>query len=119
MFHRWNFQAGGDLTRWLDRAGPHSLETVMNDAHPSRATKLVSGFAFLGVTAAVLVTCSTPVLAVSCDDVRALTKVEQSFWAKKLSLTADQIHRIRQECYGQPHIREAKGDLVQPVAERR
>ena len=91
----------------------------MNPSHPSRATRLVSGFAFLGVTAAVLMMGSTPVLAVSCDDVRALTKVEQSFWAKRLSLTADQIHRIRQECYGLPRIHEAKGDLIQPVTERR
>ena len=91
----------------------------MNNSHPSRATKLVSGLAILGVTAAVLMTGVTPGLAVSCDDVRALTKVEQSYWAKKLSLTADQISRIRQECYGQPRIREAKGELVQPVTERR
>jgi hypothetical protein len=90
----------------------------MTPPHPLRATKLASGFAFLGVTAAVLMTGATPVLAVSCDDVRALTKVEQAFWAKRLSLTADQIQRIRQECYGQPRIREAKGDLVQPVTDR-
>jgi hypothetical protein len=90
----------------------------MTPPHPLRASKLVSGFAFLGVTVSALMTSSTAALAVSCDDVRALTKVEQTFWAKRLSLTADQIGRIRQECYGQPRIREAKGDLVQPVTDR-
>ena len=90
----------------------------MNASYSSRATKLVSGFAFLGVTLSALMTGATPALAVSCDDVRALTKVEQNFWAKRLSLTADQIHRIRLECYGQPRVREAKGDLVQPVTDR-
>jgi Spy/CpxP family protein refolding chaperone len=90
----------------------------MNASLSSRATKLVSGLAFLGVALSVLMIGSTPVLAVSCDDVRALTKVEQNFWAKKLSLTPDQRQRIWQECYGQPRVREAKGDLVQPVTDR-
>ena len=90
----------------------------MTPPHPLPASKLVSGFAFLGATVSVLMTSSTAALAVSCDDVRALTKGEQTFWAKRLSLSADQINRIRQECYGQPRIREAKGDLVQPVTDR-
>jgi len=36
---------------------------------------------------------------VSCDDVRALSKSEQSYWAKRLNLSAEQRHVVYTTCY--------------------
>jgi hypothetical protein len=88
----------------------------MNGFHPSRATQLIAGLAFLAVTATGLMT--SPALAVSCEDVRGLTKAEQNYWSKRLNLTVEQRHRIWLECYSQTRVLEAKGNSVQPVATR-
>jgi Spy/CpxP family protein refolding chaperone len=90
----------------------------MNDFHPSRATQLMVGAAFLAATAAVLMTTSTPVLAVTCKVVRGLTKAEQNYWSRRLSLTPDQRHRIWLECYGQARVTETKGNSVKPAIDR-
>ena len=55
-----------------------------------------------------ILTAAVPARAVSCDDVRALTKAEQVYWSKKLNLSAEQRHRIYQECYGQARVTEVK-----------
>ena len=96
----------------------------MNTRQTSRVTKRVSGLAFLGVSLCVLVSGSTSALAVDCDNVRALTKVEQNYWAKRLNLTADERHRIWQACYGrhgngQHGIREANGERLRRVTDQR
>jgi hypothetical protein len=78
-----------------------------------------------GVALAALVISAMPVLAVTCDDIRALTKAEQIYWAKRLNITPEQRQRIRLECYGEGRATEAKaretdtkGDHPQPVADR-
>ena len=44
--------------------------------------------------------------AVTCDDVRSLTRAEQEYWAKRLHITAEQRHEIWRACYGSdPHHR--------------
>jgi hypothetical protein len=50
---------------------------------------------------------SVPVLAVSCEDVRSLTRAEQIYWSKRLKLTAEQKNRIWLECYGQARVTDA------------
>ena len=82
----------------------------------SRAIELLVGVALLVVTTTVLMTSSA--LAVTCDDVRSLSKAEQNYWSKRLNLTREQRHRIWLECYSQlrPSDSESKG--TQPVAIR-
>jgi len=36
---------------------------------------------------------------VSCDDVRALSKSAQSYWAERLNLSTEQRHLIYATCY--------------------
>jgi hypothetical protein len=50
---------------------------------------------------------SAPVLAVSCEDVRSLTRAEQIYWSKRLKLTTEQKNRIWLECYGQARVTDA------------
>src|ERR1700737_2195982 len=88
----------------------------MNARHPSRATQLIGGAAFLAAAATILLTISTPVLAVTCEDVRGLTKAEQNYWSKRLGLTADQRHRIWLACYSQARVAETQGDSLKPVS---
>jgi Spy/CpxP family protein refolding chaperone len=113
------------LSSGLSEPFIHALERCsrmrnifVNTFPAARATRLMTGAALLGVTAGILMISATPVLAVGCEDVRALTKVQQNYWAKRLNLTSEQRERIRLECYGQPRIREAKGDRPQPVSDR-
>ena len=40
-----------------------------------------------------------PAYAVSCEDVRKLSKAEQDYWSKQLNLTGEQRHRIWVACY--------------------
>ena len=89
--------------------------------HPLRTTQVVIGVLLLAVTTAVLVATSTPSLAITCDDVRGLTRAEQSYWSKQLNLTPDQRHRIWVECYSQtPSARviETNGNGCQPLTNR-
>jgi hypothetical protein len=45
--------------------------------------------------------CSVPAAAaVTCEDVRALSKADQEYWSQVLGLTQAQRHQIRVECYG-------------------
>jgi Spy/CpxP family protein refolding chaperone len=84
-------------------------------AYHLRATRTVAGAAVVAMTATAFFA-ATPARAVSCDDVRALTKAEQVYWSKKLNLSAEQRHRIYQECYGQARLIEAKDS--RPASER-
>jgi hypothetical protein len=62
---------------------------------------IVGCFALAGAVA-----CSLPAAAaVTCEDVRALSKAEQGYWSKVLGLTQAQRHQIRVECYGHAHGR--------------
>ena len=79
----------------------------MNSSTCSRATRWFAGGASLAAGAIVLVMSSVPVLAVSCEDVRSLTRAEQIYWAKRLNLTAEQKNRIWLECYGQARVTDA------------
>ena len=92
-------------------------DILMNACHPLRAPPR-GGVAVLVATAAVLMTSSTPVLAVTCDVVRGLTKVEQNYWSQRLNLTPEQRHRIWLECYSQARVTEAKGNSLKPVTNR-
>jgi len=38
--------------------------------------------------------------AVTCEDVRRLSRAEQEYWSKRLNLSAAQRHQIWQACYG-------------------
>jgi hypothetical protein len=38
--------------------------------------------------------------AITCEDVRSLTRAEQEYWSKRLNLTREQRHQIWQACYG-------------------
>jgi hypothetical protein len=69
--------------------------------------------------AAALMISAMPALAVTCDDVRALSKAEQNYWAKRLNITPAQRQQIRLECYGDAHASDTKVDRPQPVADRR
>jgi Spy/CpxP family protein refolding chaperone len=87
--------------------------------HPLRTTQLVSSVALLAATTAVLVASSIPSFAITCDDVRGLTRAEQNYWSKQLNLTPDQRHRIWVECYSQtPSARviETNGNGFQPLS---
>ena len=44
--------------------------------------------------------CSVPAAAVTCEDVRALSKAEQDYWSQLLGLTHVQRHQIWLRCYG-------------------
>ena len=79
----------------------------MNSSPCSRAMHWFAGGASLAAGAAVLLMSSVPVRAVSCEDVRSLTRAEQIYWAKRLNLTAEQKNRIRLECYGQARVTDA------------
>jgi hypothetical protein len=57
-----------------------------------------------------LVACLGPVGAqsyngISCDDVRALSRVERDYWSKRLNLSAAQRHRIYVACYQKHQFR--------------
>jgi Spy/CpxP family protein refolding chaperone len=57
------------------------------------------------ITAMVIVVASlSPVHAMTCEDVRNLTPVEQAYWSKRLNLTREQRAQIRQACYGDVRI---------------
>jgi Spy/CpxP family protein refolding chaperone len=43
---------------------------------------------------------TVPVEAVTCEDVRSLSRAEQEYWSKQLNLTREQRHQIWQACYG-------------------
>ena len=79
----------------------------MNSSPCLRATRWLAGSASLAAGAVVLLMSCAPVLAVSCEDVRSLTRAEQIYWAKRLNLTAEQKNRIRLECYGQARVTDA------------
>lgn len=55
----------------------------------------------LGLIAAVAVfiVSSSPVYAVTCEDVRNLSAAEQAYWSKRLNLTSAERHQIRRACY--------------------
>ena len=56
---------------------------------------IVAGLALAGALA-----CSIPAAAaVTCEDVRALSKADQEYWSQVLGLTQSQRHQIRVECY--------------------
>ena len=55
----------------------------------------VGFFALAGTLA-----CSLPAAAVTCEDVRALSKADQDYWSQVLGLTQAQRHQIRLQCYG-------------------
>lgn len=55
--------------------------------------------AALGAMAVAASLVSMPAHAVSCEDVRNLSKAEQDYWSKRLNLTAEQRHRIWVACY--------------------
>ena len=79
----------------------------MNSSPCSRGTRWFAGGASLAAGAMVLLMSSVPVLAVSCEDVRSLTRAEQIYWSKRLKLTAEQKNRIWLECYGQARVTDA------------
>lgn len=43
---------------------------------------------------------TTPSQAITCEDVRSLSRAEQEYWSKRLNLTHEQRHQIWQACYG-------------------
>ncbi|HEY2137190.1 MAG TPA: hypothetical protein VGH49_14965 [Xanthobacteraceae bacterium] len=94
----------------------------MNTNPCARATHWLAGGASLAAASVVLVMSSAPVLAVDCDDVRALSKAQQIYWSKKLNLSEEQKHRIWLACYGQARSRDAKdnnlANNIEPVADR-
>ncbi|MEA3023636.1 MAG: hypothetical protein QOK01_2488 [Alphaproteobacteria bacterium] len=79
----------------------------MNSSTCSRATRWFAGGTSLAAGAIVLLMSSVPVRAVSCEDVRSLTRAEQIYWSKRLKLTAEQKNRIWLECYGQARVTDA------------
>jgi hypothetical protein len=50
----------------------------------------------------------SPVRAVTCEDVRSLSRAEQEYWAKRLHLTAEQRSQIWHACYGNDQHRRPK-----------
>jgi hypothetical protein len=42
---------------------------------------------------------SSSAMAFTCDDVRGLSHAEQDYWAKRLSISAAERHRIWAVCY--------------------
>jgi hypothetical protein len=90
----------------------------MTAFHPLRTQQFVVGVALLAATTAVLVVSSRPSLAITCDDVRGLTRAEQNYWSKQLNLTPDQRHRIWVECYNTAapaRVIETNGTGFQPL----
>jgi hypothetical protein len=79
----------------------------MNSSPCLRATRWLAGSVSLAAGAVVLLMSAVPVLAVSCEDVRSLTRAEQIYWSKRLKLTAEQKNRILLECYGQARVTNA------------
>jgi Spy/CpxP family protein refolding chaperone len=54
----------------------------------------------LTVAAVFICAGTTSVQAVTCEDVRSLSRAEQEYWSKQLNLTREQRHQIWQACYG-------------------
>jgi hypothetical protein len=54
----------------------------------------------MGLAAALLllIAGSSPVQAVTCEDVRSLTPAEQAYWSRRLNLSREQQDQIRQAC---------------------
>jgi len=50
---------------------------------------------------------------ITCDDVRALSGAERTYWSKRLNLSADQRHLIYVTCYR--HARGGRHDLGEKV----
>ena len=68
---------------------------------------IVACFALAGALA-----CSIPAAAaVTCEDVRALSKADQEYWSQILGLTQAQRHQIRVECYGHARGRRSAARL--------
>jgi hypothetical protein len=91
----------------------------MNPSPCARAARRLVGGASLAAGAIILLMSSAPVLAVSCEDVRSLTRAEQIYWSKRLKLTAGQQHRIWLECYGQARITDVKDNSAGQGGERK
>lgn len=91
----------------------------MNPLPCAHAARRLAGGASLAAGAIVLLMSSAPVLAVSCEDVRSLSRAEQIYWSKRLKLTAEQQHRIWLECYGQARVTDAKDNSVGQGGERK
>lgn len=47
-------------------------------------------------------------LAVTCDDVRALSTAQQSYWSQRLHISAYQRHLIWVACYRDYHAHQFK-----------
>jgi hypothetical protein len=90
----------------------------MNSYPPLRAARRLAGGASLAAASVVLLMSAVPVFAVSCEDVRSLTRAEQIYWSKRLNLTPDQKHRIWLECYGQARVTDAKANNAEQLVDR-
>ena len=64
------------------------------EMHSLNISGLIIAVAMLTIVGA------TSAKAVSCEDVRSLTRAEQEYWSKRLNLTREQRHQIWQACYG-------------------
>jgi hypothetical protein len=91
----------------------------MNPSPCARGARRLAAGASLAAGAIILLMSSAPVLAVSCEDVRSLTRAEQIYWSKRLKLTAGQQHRIWLECYGQARITDVKDNSAGQGGERK
>jgi Spy/CpxP family protein refolding chaperone len=61
-------------------------------------SRLMSAAALAAIAVAACLV-SMPAHAVSCEDVRNLSKAEQDYWSKQLNLSAEQRHQIWVACY--------------------
>jgi hypothetical protein len=91
----------------------------MNPLLCARSARRLAGSASLAAGAIILLMSSVPVLAVSCEDVRSLTRTEQIYWSKRLKLTTEQKNRIWLECYGQARVSDAKENNAGQGGERK
>ena len=91
----------------------------MNPLPCARAARRLAGGVSLAAGAIILLMSSAPVFAVSCEDVRSLTRAEQIYWSKRLKLTVEQQHRIWLECYGQARVTDARENSAGQGGERK
>jgi Spy/CpxP family protein refolding chaperone len=82
------------------------MRSVMPWIRASVTTTAVGLFALTALN-------TLPAHAVSCEDVRKLSKAEQDYWSKQLNLTGEQRHRIWVACYRDYHPDHPIMDIAQ------
>src|SRR5215213_8105221 len=73
----------------------------------------------LATAVTAVISLATPALAVTCDDVRALSPTQREYWAKRLGITSEQRQQIKAECFCGGISRRGRNNIHQNQRTRR